>query len=209
MSRREALLVALEGIDGAGKSTLQARLERRLRATGLKVARWREPSDPALGAQAQATGPDEPWTAALLFTVDRVRARPALDRLRARSDVVLSDRSFFSTLAYQGSALPSRERRTLEEFERSVARTPDLVLWLRIPVPAALSRVGRRGTARAPLERRATLARVDRAYARLARSPRWVILDGRLPAEVLAERAAAAVRRRIGARRSGPRPERR
>ena len=209
MTRSPGLLIALEGIDGAGKSTLQSRLAARLRAACFRVARWREPSDDALGARAQAVGSTEPWTAALIFTLDRVRARPALERRIAHADVVLSDRSFFSTLAYQGSALPSRERQTLVSFERSVARIPDVVLWLRLPVDVALARVGRRGRARAPLEKVRTLRRVDREYARLARRGGWVILDGRRDANELAGRAAALVeRRRVGHRRT-PRRQRR
>jgi len=174
---RRGQLVALEGIDGAGKSTLARAIASALRHRGLSVALRHEPSDAKLGHLAQSVSRDDPWSGAVYFTVDRHLARPALERALARHDVVLTDRSFYSTLAYQGSALPSRERRRLEELERTATREPDRVILLEIPSRAALRRLGVRGRQRGPLEQRATLERVARAYRILARDPRWVVLD--------------------------------
>ena len=182
-------LIAIEGIDGAGKSTLQRALARRLRASGYRVGLWREPTDRRIGARAQAAGIDRPWTAAMFFTIDRVRARARLDRLLARNDVVLSDRSFHSTLAYQGSALPREERRTLEQIQRTVTRPPDRVLWLRLAPRDALPRIHHRGRRRAPLERQRTLRRVARAYQALSDAGHWVTLDARRPTLDLVELA--------------------
>ncbi len=105
---RAGVLVAIEGIDGVGKSTLQRALAARLRREGFVVGLWHEPTDARLGHRAQLAGTSDPWTAAMFFTLDRALARPRLERLITRSDVVLADRSFYSTLAYQGSALPSQ-----------------------------------------------------------------------------------------------------
>ncbi|HYK93606.1 MAG TPA: dTMP kinase [Thermoplasmata archaeon] len=184
-------LVAIEGIDGAGKSTLQAQLAKALRKQRVRVRLWREPSDPGLGRRAQRAGPTRPWTAALFFTLDRARSRSRLDRLLSDCDVVLSDRSFYSTLAYQGSAVGPAERRRMGDVQRAVARRPDVVLWLRLPPEAALLRIRRRGARPAPLERQRTLRRVAAAYARLARSNRWVTLDATRPVAELAVQAFA------------------
>ncbi len=196
MNRRPALglLVAIEGIDGAGKSTLERHLARSLRREGFSVRLWKEPADPGLGRRAQLAGPRRPWTAAMFFTLDRALARSRLERLLRRSDVVLADRSFYSTLAYQGSALSPRERRPLATIQRSASIEPDRVLWLRLSPREALARVERRGHVRAPLERRRTLERVARAYARLARAPRWTTLDANALPPRLVEAAREALR---------------
>ena len=195
---RRAVLVALEGIDGVGKSTLQRGLARALRRSGVRVALWREPSDRSLRSRALSAGPSQPWTAALFFTIDRAWAHGELRRRRTTADVVLSDRSFYSTLAYQGSALPARERHALSEIQTSVTDRPDLVLWLRLSPERALARVDSRGGRRTSLERLRTLRRVSRAYADLARRGRWIVLDARLPTASLTADAVAEVTRRLG-----------
>lgn len=182
-------LVALEGIDGVGKSTLQRAVAGRLRRRGWKVALWREPTRASLGRTAQALGPTDPIGAAIHFTLDRLLSRPRLEARLARYDLVLSDRSFHSTLAYQGSTLSHAEARRLARLQRAVAHVPDRVLWLDLPPEVALRRVGGRGRARAPLERRATLRRVAGAYRRFSRGREWVRLDARRSRSELAEEA--------------------
>jgi thymidylate kinase len=115
------------------------------------------------------------------FTVDRQLAAPDLERDLARHDVVLQDRSFYSTLAYQGSALPPRDRRRLAELQRSATRSPDRVLLLDLDPAEAVRRLGGRDLRRGPLERKRTLVRVARAYRALARSNHWHVLDARAP----------------------------
>ncbi len=191
--RPRGALVALEGIDGAGKSTLLRSLASALRRRGFSVAVRREPSDGRLGALAQSVSRTDPWTGAVYFTVDRHLARPELERALRRHEVVLSDRSFYSTLAYQGSSLPRRERARLEELERTATIAPDRVLLLDLPVRTALGRVDGRRRTLGPLEQRRVLERVARAYRRLARGSRWTVLDAGIPASELRRRALDAV----------------
>ncbi|MCI4339862.1 MAG: dTMP kinase [Thermoplasmata archaeon] len=195
-------LLALEGIDGAGKSTLQRSLLRRLRAAGLRAAPWREPIDAGIGKAAQALAPSDPLGAAIEFTVDRWLARPRLERLLASSDLVISDRSFYSTLAYQGSALTPTDRRAVARLQEAATVPPDRVLWLDLPWAAALDRVGARGHARAPLERARTLRRVATSYRGFSRTERWWVLDARLPPSVLADRAERWILPWLGRRRA-------
>jgi dTMP kinase len=185
-SNRPGVLIAIEGIDGAGKSTLQRNLSSLWKARGYRVETLHEPFDPALGAEALRVTRKNPSWAALLFTLDRWAARPQLRALLAEPCVVLVDRSFYSTLAYQGSALPPTRRRELEDLQRSVAEKPDRVLLVDISPQEALRRVGQRGRRRTPPERIDFLRRVERAYTRMADQRNWVVLDGRQPAPELA-----------------------
>ena len=194
--------VVVEGIDGVGKSTLIRSLARSLRGRGLSVVVRREPADPRLGALAQSAAAEDAWTGAVYFTVDRHLAAPALERDLRLHDVVLQDRSFYSTLAYQGSAMSARDLRRLTELQRSAAREPDRVFLLELPPAEALRRLGGRRGRRGPLEVGRTLERVARAYRRLARSRRWKVLDARAPPAELLHQAldglALKPRRRPG-----------
>jgi dTMP kinase len=174
-------LIAIEGIDGAGKSTFIRVLGTTLRRGGWSVALRREPSDSVLGALAQRASVRDPWTGGVYFTVDRHLAREALARDLATHDVVISDRSYYSTLAYQGSALPARERRRLEQLQRHATIVPDRVVLLDLEPSAALRRLGVRATRRGPLERRAILERVSKSYRALARRSGWIVVDAHLP----------------------------
>lgn len=203
MTRHRARYLAVEGIDGAGKSTFTRLLADRLRRKGFQVRVRREPHDPGLGGYAQRVGPRDPWAAAVFFTLDRYLTREGLERDLAEADFVLTDRSFWSTIAYQGSALPPRDRARLEGMQRAATLPPDRVLLLDLGGRRALGRLGRRGRSRAPFERQATLDRVARAYRSLARSPRWLLLDARAPSTELVEEAIS--RLKVGR----PKPRRR
>lgn len=194
MVQRRARYVAVEGIDGAGKSTFTRALATRLRRDGLRVRVRREPNDPVLGRYAQRVGPTDPWTSAVFFTLDRYLARPKLERDLASADVVLTDRSFWSTLAYQGSAVPAGARRRLAKIQAASAIRPDRVILLDLPSEEGIRRVGGRGRSRAPFERRATLRRVAREYRRLAERNHWLVLDAQTPTARLVEQATDRLR---------------
>ncbi|HEX9871282.1 MAG TPA: dTMP kinase [Candidatus Tectomicrobia bacterium] len=166
------ILVALEGIDGAGKSTQAKHLAAIFRAQGYAVASLREPTVSPWGRrlrQAMATGRRmlAPSQELDLFLQDRRYdvAAHLLPALAARQ-LVLLDRYYFSTMAYQGALGidPESIRRLNETF----APVPDLVFILLIPPTEALQRIrqGRGQTADA-FEREDYLKRVDGIFRTL------------------------------------------
>jgi dTMP kinase len=178
---RRGKLIVLEGIDGAGKTSVQRSLLRRWRSDGIRIVGRREPTDPVLARQAVAAGPKDPALAALYFTLDRIFARPEVERLLRTGTSVLQDRSFYSTLVYQGSRLPRRQGRELERLQRTVAARPDRVVLLDVTAPEGLERVDRGRRGRSPIERLALLRAAAREYRRFARRERWILLDAARP----------------------------
>jgi len=100
--------IAFEGIEGTGKSTIAARLATHLDTRGVDVLRVREPGGTTTGEQIRHVlldrdGSVAPWSEALLFSAARAQLAYELvgPALRAGRWVV-SDRSVYSSLAYQG-----------------------------------------------------------------------------------------------------------
>lgn len=207
-SPRRGLLVALEGIDGSGKSSVARKLAARWRRQGYRVTVRREPSDRRLGAAALGLARADPWGAAMLFTLDRLLARPDLERALRTEDVVLQDRSFYSTLAYQGHRLPDRERSRLAGLQRGATVPPDRVVWLDLAPKLALERVGRRKRARSAVERQRFLTGVRHEYGRWRRARGWVVVDAARPLPALVEEIDARLGPilRSGRRRKGTGP---
>jgi dTMP kinase len=189
---REGRYVVLEGIDGSGKTELADRLVPPMVKRGHSVSRFREPTDAFLRAQGARLVRRDPVGAALCFTLDRLILRPEVERCLSRGDLVLQDRSFYSTLAYQSVGLDEGPRGELERLQRTVAIEPDLVLFLDVPVDVARSRIADRGAAD-EFEDRTFLGEVRSNFERLFRPPRWVRLDATGSREATLDHAMEAL----------------
>ncbi len=136
------LLIAVEGIDGAGTTTQSRRLVDALAAAGIRAHWTREPSDGPVGLLlrrilAGEHAPVDATTLSLLFAADRAdhcqrEVGPAL----AAGTVVVSDRWYHSSLAYQGTG---EQRAWIRELNRR-ALVPDLTLFLEVSAEAAAAR---------------------------------------------------------------------
>ena len=179
--KNRGLLVVLEGIDGSGKTTQARRLLRRLRRRGREAAFFREPTRGRWGREikrlAARAGSATPERELELFVKDRREnvGKNLVPALRAGKVVVL-DRYYFSTIAYQGAKGldTGRIRRMNEAF----AVRPDLVLILDVDAEAGLRRIRGRRTRDELFERADYLVEVARIF-RSFRGPRFVLLDGR------------------------------
>ena len=152
MSARRGKLIVLEGAEGVGKTTQIHRLGETLTARGIPFLGVREPGGTAVGNEIRrlllSPGPGfSARTEALLFMASRAElvernVMPALER----GDVVIADRFFLSTYAYQiaGRGLPEAEVTAANRFATG-GLVPDLTLLLRLSVTASLARTDSRG----------------------------------------------------------------
>ena len=167
------LFIVIEGIDGTGKSTQVRRLGEWFESQGREVVLSREPTDGPWGKKARESGGSgrhSPEEELQLFLNDRRQhvdelIKPAL----AAGKVVILDRYYFSTMAYQGirGFDPAEIRRKNEEF----APTPDLLLILDLDVDTALGRIGARGDTANEFEKRENLQRCREIFLSLKDEP--------------------------------------
>ncbi|MBI4821516.1 MAG: dTMP kinase [Deltaproteobacteria bacterium] len=205
---RGGLYVVFEGIDGAGKTTLIRSVAAALREHGREVVVTKEPTDGPLGRKirelaATGRGTVTPEEELALFHEDRrihvaEVVRPAL----AAGHTVLQDRSYFSTLAYQGDR-GLDPGRILEESLR-VAEEPDVLFVVDVPAEVALERIRRtRGADRDDFEALDSLRRVSkvfRAFAGMEFVFEKHLIDGTLLPDVMLERVLSV----LEARRQSP-----
>ena len=192
---RRGKYIAFEGWEASGKST-----QARLLSQRLDAVLTREPGGTALGLAIRGlvlgNGPAPTERAeALLFAADRAQhlaeiVEPAL----AEGRDVITDRSYGSTLAYQGYG---REQ-SIEELMRLVEWTsggllPDLVVLLTVAVDTADDRLGDQRD-RMESEDGDFATRVVEGFTALAEADpdRWVVVDGSGSIEEVAARVAKA-----------------
>ena len=144
--------IVFEGIDGSGKSTHAVLLKERLEKDGYTVFLTQEPSDGEAGELLRRclTGKaDLPEQAiAGLFMTDRIdhilHPESGLLAHLEKGEVVLCDRYYFSSFAYNGNYAPMEWIIEINRVARETLR-PDLTVFLDIRPEAFLSRVEGRG----------------------------------------------------------------
>ena len=183
MAVQEGILIVLEGIDGAGKSTQAEILMNRLQERGYDVAYFREPSEGKWGQEIKkkAAHPDSlsPEEELDLFLKDRKEnveknLRPALEKKK----IVILDRYYFSTIAYQGAKGIDQERirRVNEEF----VVEPDLVFFLDVDPREGLYRIKNRKKKDRLFEQAEYLVKVREIF-RSFRGERFIHIDASKP----------------------------
>ncbi len=198
-------LITIEGLDGAGKTTLAGALLNELRGRAPRVELLREPGGVELSERIRALVKDPALqmgarAEALLYAAARAQlVQELLQPLLAEGATVLLDRFVDSSLAYQGAArgLGVEEVRAINALATG-GLTPDRTLLLRVSPRTGRERAGGRGQEPDRLEREdeSFFAAIAAAYDELARAEplRIRTIDAEQPpAEVLAQ-ALEAVR---------------
>ena len=186
------MFITFEGIDGVGKSTQLDMLEKHLISSGREVVRTLEPGGTELGQEIRhlllhRNGHVAPRSEALLYAADRAhhvetKIKPAL----ASGKVVLSDRYFDSSVAYQGAARELDVQEVKDISLWAIDRLlPDLTVLLDLPAQEAMNRRGNKGTEPDRLEREQVefFERARDEYLRMANEPRFLVVDANLSPE--------------------------
>jgi dTMP kinase len=196
------MFITFEGIDGVGKSTQLDLLETWLVAQGKEVIRTLEPGGTELGQEIRhlllhRKGDVAPRAEALLYAADRAhhvatKIRPAL----ASGKVVLSDRYFDSSVAYQGAA---RELDVTQVRDISLWAVdnllPDLTILLDLTAEQAMQRRNKTGVEPDRLEQEKVdfFERAREQYLELAKEPRFLIIDANLSVDDIQQQIRARV----------------
>ena len=201
------MLVTFEGIEAAGKSTLIASLANDLTTRGDAVLVTKEPGGTPLGDSLRAVFLDpafqvDPIAEVMLLNASRAQhvadvVAPALKL----GKIVLCDRFFDATIAYQGYGRGLDIEALLQICLMATHRiAPDLTFVIDIPVELSAERVRARGSAdRLEREDAAFHTRVREGYLALAqRFSRIAVLDGTQPPAALAAAALAEIEHRKG-----------
>ncbi|MEM1056266.1 MAG: dTMP kinase [Bacteroidota bacterium] len=189
------MLITFEGIDGSGKSTQARRLAAALRQKGTPVREVREPGGAVLPERIRALLLDPALAIAdraelLLFSAARAQlvdevVRPALEV----GEVVLADRFYDSTTAYQGGGRGLAGEAWLDRFHEWVTGglVPSRTYLVDVPLEVAAGRRAGQAADRMEASGKTFYTRVRMAYLALAaRHPeRVMILDGTLAPDVL------------------------
>jgi len=178
-------LIAIEGIDGAGKGTQQDLLVAALRKAGHVVVATHEPTDGPHGRRIrEASTAGEAVTPAEqldLFMADRAEhVRDLVAPALGRGEVVVTDRYFLSNAAYQGAGGLDPEE--ILARNEALFPLPDAAIVLTISPEEALRRVrARGGELNLAFEREEFLTRVVAIYDQMSR-PYVRRIDGERPA---------------------------
>jgi len=196
-----ARYIALEGLEGCGKSTHALRL-----ATSLDAVLTREPGGTRIGALLRGILADpentdmNPRTEALLMAADRAQhfadvIRPAL----GRDQHVVSDRSVYSTLAYQGfgRGLDVATLRGISEWALH-GHFPDIVVYISVPTEILNERLAKRTPDRFEREGANFFSRVKDGFRTLIHAEGdWIIVDGTQSKEEVEKAIHTAVTQRL------------
>jgi dTMP kinase len=195
---RRGLLLAMEGIDGSGKTTQVAALASLLGQASIPFVATKEPTQGPWGRRIRESAkigrlaPQQELEAFLLDREEHVAdlIEPAL----REGKVVLVDRYYFSTAAYQGA-----RGLDVEAILRrnAFAPAPDLLVVLDVPPEVGLKRVRDRGDVADKFELADDLTKA-RAIFRALKGPNLHLLDGQQPAAALTKEIAALLFAALG-----------
>lgn len=198
--REKGILIAIEGIDGAGKTTQSKILYDKLKQEHLAVCLLHEPTGSIWGRKIQEIARNgrhnlEPKQEFELFHLDRKEdvKRHIIPALR-KNMIVIMDRYYFSSVAYQ-SAL-GLDPDFIEKESEKIAPRPLLTIVLDVPSRIALLRIKNRvGTKKNHFERERYLTKVRKIFReRFEDRPEVAIIDGSRDIDTVASEIMNIVR---------------
>ena len=189
--------IVIEGLDGAGTTTQKKEIESELNAIGLKTYTTHEPTDNPIGRIVRAVLRSEfsttPEALAYLYTSDRhdhlYNNEYGLIKHIENGEIVISDRYFFSSIAYQSVECdPDFVRMINSPFP-----LPEIVIFVDTPVSACLNRIEKRGEEKEIFDKSEFLEKVRANYIEefknLPPEVRFLRIDGNLSIEEIKKKA--------------------
>lgn len=197
------MLIAVEGIDGAGKTTLAHTLARQMRARDIAVSISKEPTAGPWGAKLRASAAegrlshDDEVRFLLLDRQEHVDTliKPAL----ARDEFVILDRYYPSMAAYQGANGTSVSEILLQN---AFAPKPDLTLVLDLEPAEGLARIRARGDKPNHFETEDNLSKCREIFLTM-KLPGRAVIDASRPAEDVLRAAWTEIVKAVSIRLSG------
>lgn len=192
---RRGILIALEGIDGAGKTTQARRLADAFGRVDIDVVLTKEPTDRSEHGRrirASALGGRLTLTEELHAFIEDRRHHVAtlIEPELAAGRVVIVDRYYFSTAAYQGAR--GADVAAILRRNEAFAPAPDVLVHLEVDASVGIDRIRSRGDVANAFEQEADLRRCAELFGAMA-FPFLLRLDGRLPEDAITRRILDAV----------------
>lgn len=185
------MLIVLEGIDGAGKSTQAKILIQKLTEHGKKVGTFTFPAynrffgriiKKFLRGELGRLSSQNPYLVSTLYAANRFECRETLFHLLKKNDIVVLQRYVTSSELYQTAHIPPAHRQKLVKWIQTMEYRffglprPDIVIYLYLPVHLSYALIKKRGKTRELYEKQKLLAKVN-AYAKvLARRENWFLI---------------------------------
>lgn len=189
-----------EGIDGAGKSTLCDRISTELEKEGFKVRVTQEPTHDEIGSFIRNEGVKgiSQKAEALLFVADRAVHTERIRKWVDEGDIVLCDRYFASTVAYQSSPLNgvALDKEWLISLNEPVVMDSDRTFLLDLDAETSLKRVGGRGDT-SKFETLEYLIKVRARYVELAERYGFDIIDANKDQTEIFDKIMLMIRERL------------
>ena len=183
------MLITFEGIDGCGKSTQIDLLTERLKREKIEYHLFREPGGTEVSEEVRklllhSRAPMDPVTELLLFSAARSqliaeKVRPLIEK----GNVVILDRFYDSTIAYQGYGRQSASPEQISRLNTLASHglVPDCTIYLRVSPEVGRQRRDGMKQDRMEREKMEFFERVAEGFEQLAREEaRIVVIDGTL-----------------------------
>ena len=187
--------IVFEGLDGAGTTTQIKRLAKKLEDNGRKVFLTHEPTDNPIGRVVRDVLQHKIKTTsralAFLYASDRDdhlrNPEYGIEKAIAEDRVVLSDRYFYSSIAYQGVDLDIDFVKTINPFPHA-----EFIIFVDTSVESCMNRIEKRGEEKELFEKAEFLTKVRNNYlsqlSDLPESTKLLVLDGELSIDEIEKR---------------------
>ena len=183
--QRKGKIIAIEGIDGAGKTTLSKILYDKLKKEKIECILSAEPTDGPFGKKLKELLKKEKIDSLefkqLILKDRKWHVEKLIIPSIKNGRWVILDRYYLSTIAYQGAQ--GLDEKTLLIENETIAPTPDLVIYLDLSIKEALKRINNRKKGIQIFEKKEFLTKVDAIYKKYLKWFNCLILEAESPLE--------------------------